>query len=102
MYKVSTTMPSRCVAAECGSISVSKETSVFTFPTEKKYKNLWINFVKTKRKWNYTENSVLCSKHFTEGCFDGYLKWKMGFKKCLNIRKDAIPTIHASECVSKI
>ena len=40
-------------------------------PVPAKRRKKWVNFVRRKRdKWTPTRSSVVCSKHFTEGCFE--------------------------------
>ena len=40
-------------------------------PVPAKRRKKWVNFVRRKRdKWTPTRSSVVCSKHFTEDCFE--------------------------------
>ena len=42
-----------------------------------------------------SEHSVLCSKHFTDSCFqhDSAIAASMGLQKCTTLKPDAVPTL---------
>ena len=60
-------MPNRCVAAGCCSIP-SDEVTLYKFPKDPVLRKKWIEQVKrTRDRWSGpSENSSLCSNHFTD------------------------------------
>ena len=90
-------MPNRCVAAGCSNTVKQKGISVFSFPKDKMLKRKWSNQVKrTRVAWRGpTANSVVCSEHFTEDCFDESYKLhqSFGLKKRRRLKDGAVPTI---------
>ena len=40
-----------------------------------------------------SSSSRLCSFHFDNSCFKNYIKFTLGFSKCLNLLPGAVPTI---------
>ena len=74
-----TIMPERCVVFGCSN-TADRANGIFLYQIPfwddtrhilvKRRKN-WVDFVKRKRdKWTPTRSSVVCSKHFTEDCFE--------------------------------
>ena len=72
-------MPKRCVVYGCSNTAdTSNDVSIHEIPfwdenspIATKRRKKWVNFVRRKRdKWTPTRSSVVCSKHFTEDCFD--------------------------------
>ena len=72
-------MPKRCVVYGCSNTAdTSNDVSIYEIPfwdenspIATKRRKKWVNFVRRKRdKWTPTRSSVVCSKHFTEDCFD--------------------------------
>lgn len=54
--------------------------SVHRFPKAKRMRKIWINFVNnTRSDFVCTNNSVICSDHFTEDCFDPSFALKQQF-----------------------
>ena len=87
-------MPKRCVAAGCNN-SVEKEgISVYTFPKDEALKKKWTNQVQRTRT-GPTINSVLCSEHFTEECFEesNIIHQSFGLKKNRRLKKGAVSSI---------
>ena len=53
----------------------------------------WLNNIKLKNPPNL-KYSRLCSKHFTEDCYERDLKSELlGIKKQVKLKKDAVPTL---------
>ena len=72
-------MPKRCVVYGCSNTAdTSNDVSIYEIPfwdenspIATKRRKKWVNFVRRKRdKWTPTRSSVVCSKHFTEDCFN--------------------------------
>lgn len=63
-------MGKRCVVANCNSTH-KDGTSLFTFPTDPKMRSTWNRQIKTTRAdWHHpSPYSCVCSKHFTQDCF---------------------------------
>ena len=85
-----------CVAAGCNNTN-KDGVNLFKFPKEKTLRKRWADQVKRHRdKWDPTDHSVLCSKHFEESCFavDTLLAETLGLrKKKARLNLDAVPTI---------
>lgn len=72
-------MPRRCVVGGCNNIP-GGDISVHKFPKESKLRRIWINFVNiTRSDFVCTENSVICSAHFEEDCFEASFLLKQQF-----------------------
>ncbi|XP_062591606.1 THAP domain-containing protein 10-like [Saccostrea cucullata] len=82
----------QCVAFNCN-IRSQKGVSMFLFPKDPKFRQIWIRNLRRDR-FTVTEFSKLCSKHFTADQFKIHpaLAKKCGYKK-LDLRADAVPTI---------
>ena len=53
----------------------------------------WLNNMKLKKRPNL-KYSRLCSKHFTEDCYERDLKSELlGIKKQVKLKRDAVPTL---------
>ena len=64
------TMPTRYVAAACSNTH-HDGVSLFMLSRDRCLREKWAKQVhRTRAQWNPTENSVLCSKHFKEDCFE--------------------------------
>ena len=72
-------MPKRCVVYGCSNVSdTSKGIFIYQIPfwsdnspVAVRRRKRWTNFVQRRRdKWTPTSSSVVCSKHFTEQCFE--------------------------------
>ena len=73
----------RCVAAGCSNTH-KDGVHLFLFPKEARLKKKWTDQVRrTRDKWQPTQHSVLCSKHFEAHCFKPSLKLSesIGMKK---------------------
>ena len=85
-----------CAAAGCSNTN-SDGISLFKFPKDKLMRKKWADQVKRHReKWEPTDHSVLCSKHFEESCFssDQLLTVSLGLgKKKASLKSDAVPTL---------
>ena len=58
-----------CVAAGCSNTN-KDGVRLFQFPKDKARRKKWADQVKRHRdKWEPTDHSVLCSKHFEDLCF---------------------------------
>lgn len=88
-------MVNRCVAAGCSNTH-SDRVSLFKFPRDGTLRQRWEKQVqRTRAQWKATDQSFLCSDHFTEDCFevDSALAAQFGMKKRRRLKPDAIPTI---------
>ena len=62
----------------------------------------WVRFVQTKQanfNLKSTSTAILCGTHFSDNCFSNLMEYKSGFARKLNLKKDAVPTIHAERPV---
>ena len=89
-------MVKRCVAAGCSSTHKDK-VHLYGFPKDPSLRKQWADQVKrTTDKWEPTDHSTLCSKHFEQHCFENYGKLsdslKIGKVRAL-LKPGAIPTI---------
>ena len=86
----------RCIAAGCSSTH-KDAVHLCGFPKDPGLRKKWADQVKrTRDKWDPTNHSRLCSKHFEEHCFENYSKLSesMGLRKVKSLLKlDAVPTI---------
>jgi hypothetical protein len=72
-------MPERCVVYGCSN-TVDTKNGIFLYQipfwndnstVAAKRKKIWVNFIRRRRdKWMPTRSSAVCSKHFTEDCFE--------------------------------
>ena len=72
-------MPKRCVVYGCSNVADTSK-GIFMYqipfwgdnsPVAVKRRKRWTSFVQRRRdKWSPTISSVVCSKHFTEDCFE--------------------------------
>ena len=72
-------MPERCVVYGCNNTARSeKGISLYRIPycddnrqVAKGRRKKWLDFIRRKRdQWTPSSGSVVCSKHFTEDCFE--------------------------------
>ena len=89
-------MPTRCVAAACSNTH-RDHVSLFRFPRDPNIGEKWTKQVQCIRaKWKPTGNSLLCSKHFEENCFepgsDIAAQFCFGIKLTRKLKPDAIPS----------
>ena len=71
-------MPRRCVYYNCS----TRDNNLYLWPSDPVIRRQWTAFVTRKRdKWRPSDASVLCGKHFAEGCFYNYIKYSAGFAK---------------------
>lgn len=94
-------MPFRCVAFNCSNVPTKTNNNgkdnvcLHKWPTDKSQADAWRRFVCSKRKdWKPSSVSRLCSKHFTEDCFENMLQFSTGHSKMLRLRPGAIPTVN--------
>ena len=88
-------MVKRCVAAGCSSTN-RDGISLFGFPKDSSLRKKWADQVRrTRDKWEPTDHSVLCSKHFEDHCLEPFskLSTSLGLKVKQLLKADAIPTI---------
>jgi hypothetical protein len=89
-------MGKRCVAANCDSTH-KDGVSLFTFPKDAHVRARWNKQIrKTRADWHSpTPYSCICSKHFTEDCFEtqSLLSDKLGIKRKQLLKPEAVPTI---------
>ena len=72
-------MPERCVVYGCSN-TTNTRNGIFlyqipfwddTSAVAAKRRKIWVQFIQRRRdKWTPTRSSVICSKHFTEDCFE--------------------------------
>ena len=89
-------MPNRCVAAGCSKIPADG-VSLFKFPKDPGLFDIWAKQVqRTRQNWTQTHESVLCSDHFVDDCFECApdLKTELGFKVQHKkvLKPDAVPS----------
>ncbi|XP_063242354.1 zinc finger protein 70-like isoform X3 [Bacillus rossius redtenbacheri] len=78
-----------CIAREDGQQEENEEESKVTFhrfPKDAARRAAWIQAVH-KKNWSPTTNSVLCSDHFTEDCFDRISSFMV------RMREYAVPSV---------
>lgn len=95
MANLTSVMVNRCVAAGCSN-TPSDRVSLFKFPKERALRAQWEKQVqRTRAQWKATENSFLCSEHFTEDSFevDSALASTFGMKKRRRLKPGAVPSI---------
>ena len=91
-------MVKRSVAAGC-SKTYKDEVSLFLFPKDPQMRKKWADQVnRTKDKWDGpSDQSVLCSSHFEEHCFEADMKLAESLgvesKKKPRLKSDAVPTL---------
>ena len=88
-------MVRRCVAAGCTN-TYSDNISLYKFPRDPVLRHKWVKQVqRTRSQWSGpSEHSVLCSKHFSDDCFqpDSAIAASMGLQKRRSLKPDAVPT----------
>ena len=89
-------MVKRCDAAGCSS-TTKDGVHLYGFPKDPGLRKKWGDQVKrTRDKWEPTDHSCICSKHFEETCFQPYSKFTeslgMGKVRAL-LKPGGIPTI---------
>ena len=98
-------MGKKCIATGC-SKKHSDGVSLFLFPTDENLRHQWTKQVqRTRACWQGpTVNSCLCSDHFTEDSFDpsSLTAAKLGMKRKLLLKSDAIPTIFVRSIAGSI
>ena len=96
-------MGKKCVVAGCSN-KHSDGVSLFLFPADENLRRQWTKQVqRTRACWKGpTENSCLCSNHFTEDCFDpsSLTASRLGLKRKLLLKPNAIPTVFIRSLVS--
>ena len=89
-------MFARCIAAGCSNVR-SDTVSLFRFPKDPALRQRWTKQVKrTRANWKGpSDSSVLCSKHFTESCFEPItgIGATFGLKMRPKLKPDAVPTV---------
>ncbi len=93
-------MPTRCVAGRC-SATYSDGVNFFKFPKDEARRRLWIKQVSTTpAKWKPSKTSMLCSKHFSDDCFEPQvaLAASFGIVRRKKLKPSAIPTIFDKGC----
>ena len=88
-------MPTRCVAAACSNTHHDC-VSLFRFPSDPFLREKWAKQVQcTRAQGNPTANSVLCSKHFEEDCFEPGtdIAVQFGIKLTRKLKPETVPSI---------
>uniref|UniRef100_A0A3B3BDF2 THAP domain-containing protein 1 n=1 Tax=Oryzias melastigma TaxID=30732 RepID=A0A3B3BDF2_ORYME len=88
-------MVNRSVVFGCSNVP-KKGVSLHEFPVKMKEWKAWKRFVcRTRNGWNGpTNNSTICSCHFTAESFVNKMQVDMGLAKNLFLNKDAIPCVY--------
>ena len=94
-------MVKRCVAT--GYSNTYKDgISLLQFPRDPALRKQWTKEVqRTCANWQGpSDNSVLCSKHFTNDCFeeDTAIAARFGIKKRRRLKSNAVPTVFRGIC----
>ncbi|XP_066579384.1 transcription factor E2F5 isoform X4 [Amia ocellicauda] len=87
-------MVKRCVVMSCGNSGVGGH-SLHHFPKDPILRQLWVQFVQTKRKdfLQSTYHSVICGAHFAPDSFSNAIEVEMGFTKKRRLKTSSVPTI---------
>ena len=88
-------MVKRCVAAGCSNTNADG-VSLYKFPKNEALRSQWIKQMQRFRaEWTATAYSVLCSKHFSDDCFEpaSQIAATFGMQKSRRLKPDAIPTL---------
>ena len=88
-------MVKRCVAAGCSNTNADG-VSLYKFPKDDALRSQCIKQVQRFRaEWTATTYSVLCSKHFSDECFEPDFKIAatFGMQKARRLKPEAIPTL---------
>ena len=87
-------MVKSCITAGCSN-QLKDGVSLFKFPTEKNLRLKWTRQVqRTRAEWKGpTNNSYVCSKHFTEDCFQplSVMSARMGMSMKQMLKPDVMP-----------
>ena len=76
---------------------------MFRFPRDPVLKEQWVKQVqRTRAQWKPSESSVLCSKHFTDDCFEvAYdLATQFGIKKTRKLKPGAVPSLFLRKMIN--
>ena len=88
----------RCAVMFCDKTNADN-VHLYQFPgsDEEPRRRKWISFVLAKRSDDWNPGSgYICSDHFPDDWFEGLGAYKAGYKKRLDIKKTAIPSIQVS------
>ena len=88
----------RCAVMFCDKTNADN-VHLYQFPgsDEEPRRRKWISFVLAKRSDDWNPGSgYICSDHFPDDCFEGLGAYKAGYKKRLDIKITAIPSIQVS------
>ena len=89
-------MIKRCVATGCSN-TYKDGVSLFQFPRDPALRKQWTKEVqRTRANWQGpSDNSILCSKHFTNDCFeeDTAIAARFGIEKRRRLKSNAVPTV---------
>ena len=89
-------MVKRCVATGCSN-TYKDGISLYTFPRDPALRKQWTKGVqRTCANWQGpSNNSVLCSEHFTSDCFevDTAIAASFGIEKRRRLKPNAVPTV---------
>ncbi|XP_058653283.1 zinc finger protein with KRAB and SCAN domains 1 isoform X2 [Onychostoma macrolepis] len=67
--------------------------TLFPFPKTPWLRARWLEFLHFEEE-GITENSRLCSRHFTPECFQNLTQHEMGFAKVLCLTETAVPSVY--------
>ena len=91
----SSTIPARCVAVACSNTHCDR-VSLFRFPRDPNIRKKWVKQVQhTRAKWKPTGNSVLCSEHLEENCFEPIIvaQFRFRIKLTRKLKPDTVSSI---------
>ena len=86
-------MGKSCIAGGCTNTH-RQGVSLFRFPSDDRLRKKWTRQIqRTRAKWKGpTPYSYVCSKHFTEDCFEP-LSGKLGIQMKKMLKPGAVPTV---------
>ncbi|CAM4713553.1 unnamed protein product [Leuciscus chuanchicus] len=67
--------------------------TLFSIPRPRWLRVRWLEFLHFEEE-GLTVNSRLCSRHFTNECFQNLTQYEMGFAKVLYLKNTAVPSVY--------
>ncbi|KAK7135232.1 hypothetical protein R3I94_014020 [Phoxinus phoxinus] len=67
--------------------------TLFSVPRPRWLRVRWLEFLHFEEE-GLTVNSRLCSRHFTNECFQNLTQYEMGFAKVLYLKNTAVPSVY--------
>ncbi|XP_054452368.1 uncharacterized protein LOC129089057 [Anoplopoma fimbria] len=66
---------------------------LYGLPKEEDVRNEWVEFIFKPVPVQYNANLLLCSRHFTEDCFENWAQYTTGFSKRLLLKEGSVPSL---------